>query len=167
MNTRTNAILAGIVLTGACASLAISDDITKCGLDTCGGPRSYLAGQPFVIDGDTIVLGQTHIRLWGIDAPEKNQPFGPQAKQALQNIIDGPLVCKQKAIDKYKRVVAQCFVDKKDIGSAMVAFGYAWDYPQYSKGYYKQEQVIAQKEHRGLWQQSNPQPPWEFRHGHN
>ena len=157
MNTQVNAILAGIILTGACASLAISEP-------------NNLSGKPFVIDGDTIVINSTHIRLWGIDAPEMHQPFGPQAKQGLEGMLfmlNGPLTCTQKAVDKYKRIVAQCFINKVDVGSKLVSFGYAWDYTQYSKGYYKQEQAVAQKERLGLWQQSNPQPPWEFRHGHN
>jgi endonuclease YncB( thermonuclease family) len=149
---RIDAILAGVIFTGVCASLAVSEPST-------------LTGPPFVIDGDTLVINSTHIRLWGIDAPEMHQPFGPQAKQMLQS-MGGPITCNQKAVDKYKRIVAQCFIDKVDVGSKLVSLGYAWDYTQYSKGYYKQEQMTAQKEHLGLWQQSNPQPPWEFRHGH-
>jgi micrococcal nuclease len=71
------------------------------------------------------------------------------------------------AIDRYQRLVALVRLGSRDINREMVAEGWAWAYRQYLDRPYASEYFAAEEEARragrGLWQQANPQPPWEFR----
>jgi len=137
-----------------------------------------------VIDGDTIKVLEENktlhkIRLYGIDAPEKKQPFGSAAKYHLSQMIFGKIVDVQvKNIDRYGREVAEIIFEngdarKRSFGSrisanrSMIMDGYAWAYVQYLKGddrrFYTELETDAKKERLGLWQDSNPTPPWNFR----
>lgn len=93
-----------------------------------------------IVDGDTLYLSgtKTRIRLWGLDAPERNDARGPAATAALRKIADGRhLRCKKKGIDRYGRIVGQCFrTDGADIVALMIASGTAKEYVRYSSGYY-------------------------------
>lgn len=95
----------------------------------------------FVIDGDTLVIGREHVRLWGIDAPEVGTEAGVTATEALQHIVyGGRLRCFEKDTDRYGRTVAQCFVDGVDVAGELVAGGYAEDWPYFSGGLYRDRQ---------------------------
>lgn len=161
---RATSLLAGITLIGCVAALAIAEP--------------SLTGPVRVIDGDTIAFDrpyraarmiETRVRLWGIDAFEINQNCGPlqcgrAAANYLRQLTQGKTVeCNERGSPSYGRVVAQCFVLGRDIGSAMVASGWALDWPKYSKGKYKDEQEAAKQEKAGAWATSFI-PPWEFRH---
>ena len=133
-----------------------------------------LSGVPRVIDGDTIVIGETHIRLWGIDAFETHQQCqkadgaaydcGWLAKFALDTLVkDQQVNCADKGHDRYGRTVAMCSVNGVDLGGFMVRFGQALDWPKYSHGYYATEQTDAKASHRGVWAGSFEQP-WDWRH---
>ena len=93
-----------------------------------------------VVDGDTFKLsGQAQsIRVWGLDAPERNQAGGSAATAALNALISGQtLSCVVVDIDRYQRLVGQCFLpDGRDITAAMIMTGTATEYCRYSKGYY-------------------------------
>jgi endonuclease YncB( thermonuclease family) len=139
-----------------------------------------------VSDGDTVhfVDGngmKLRVRLYGIDAPETpkmnrrtgnvskpGQPYGEEAEEALRSKILGKLVTLEiMDKDRYNRMVSVIRLDGRDINQEMVAEGWAWAYRQYldrphASEYVKLEE-LARKEKRGLWKQSNPQPPWEFR----
>lgn len=92
---------------------------------------------PGVVDGDTLRCGELRIRLWGIDAPERDTPAGPPSTRALAQIIDGgTITCEHKDIDRYGRTVALCRLNGVDIAAEMVRQGHAKDYPRYSGGYY-------------------------------
>jgi len=105
-----------------------------------------------VIDGDTIVASGETIRLWGIDAPEKDEPKSYAAKLYLETILnEGPLACEELYKDRYQRTVAKCFSDGKDIGSMIVLMGLATDYKKYSEGHYAFEEQEAKKYKRGMW----------------
>ncbi|MBI4848432.1 MAG: thermonuclease family protein [Nitrospirae bacterium] len=133
-----------------------------------------------VIDGDTVTIrpfsGRLFkCRLYGIDAPEishngkPGQPYGNAADRELSNLVlretvDVTLTGKSS----FDREI--CIIRKMgiDINREMVERGYAWAYREYLSGPYKSEYIDAEtgarKMRRGLWQQMNPQPPWEFRH---
>lgn len=100
----------------------------------------HLAGKCHVIDGDTIVIRGTHIRLAGIDAPELDHPFGKQARWTLINLCKGQVVtARLKPELSHDRVVAQCFLpDGRDLAAEMVRMGMAIDWPKYSGGRYRQ-----------------------------
>jgi endonuclease YncB( thermonuclease family) len=99
-----------------------------------------------VTDGDTIKLGGTIYRLWGIDAPEGRQacadgwPAGRMATTRLQALTSGRnVVCEERDRDRYGRVVAICRVSGEDLGAIMVREGLAWAFVRYSKDYVGQE----------------------------
>src|SRR6201998_1189362 len=107
-----------------------------------------LIGQASVIDGDTIEIHGTRIRLWGIDAPESTQlcrdedslqyRCGAKAANDLDAFIAGrPVNCLQISLDRYGRTVATCSVGGTDLGDWLVRNGLAPDWPQYSQRKYR------------------------------
>ena len=93
----------------------------------------------YVSDGDTFRLeGHSHpIRLWGIDAPEIGTAQGERAKARLRGLVGNDLLrCHQKAVDRYRRTVAQCFIGEKDISSEMILAGSAVEMCRYSRNAY-------------------------------
>jgi endonuclease YncB( thermonuclease family) len=133
-----------------------------------------LTGRPRIIDGDTIEIRQQRIRLFGIDAPEGKQrckmngkPWhcGQQSTFALAEFIGKAWVrCHEKDRDRYKRIVAVCYLGKKDINAWMVRNGWAVDYRRYSKGAYRAEQLHAERGKLGIWR-GDFIAPWDWRHG--
>lgn len=96
-----------------------------------------MAGDARVIDGDTIQAAGDRIRLWGIDAPETNTEAGRKAKRWLTEFLSGKDVsCSPRGVDKYRRIVARCFIDGRDIAVDLIEAGHAWDWPKYSNGFY-------------------------------
>lgn len=83
-------------------------------------PAWALDGPARVVDGDTIVIARERIRLQNFNAPEMNEPGGPEAKARMQALTQGKTVhCDGKARDRYGRLVARCDVDGVDLGRAM------------------------------------------------
>ena len=111
-----------------------------------------------VADGDTITI---------LDAPEKGQAFGNVSKQHLSSLVFGNDVrVKYKSRDKYGRILGTVYVDGKDINLEMLRAGLAWHYKRYDKTQaYAAAELEARQSRRGLWVDSNPTPPEQFRHG--
>ena len=110
-----------------------------------------LEGPGYVIDGDTLVVQQTQVRLFGIDAPELNHPYGRNAKSALINLCMGQTIRAEiTAKDDHGRTVAKCSLrDGRDLSAEMVKLGMAIDWPKFSGGKYRAfEAVDARKK---LW----------------
>ena len=137
-------------------------------------------GKAKVIDGDTIKIGKNKIRLYGIDAPEKNQQCqktwlsisfltlnknyqcGKISSNKLKVKINNKFImCKSSNKDRYNRFIAECYKDKININKWMVSNGYAVAYKKYSKKFVVQEN-IAKKEKLGLWA-GTFEMPWEWR----
>jgi micrococcal nuclease len=126
-----------------------------------------------VSDGDTFKLEtpegtKVKVRLYGIDAPEKKQPFGDASFDALKSKILGQKVTVDVVTtDRYKRTVGIVSLNGRCINTEMIREGWAWAYTEYLKRPYASEYINAEKEARdkglGLWKQRNPQPPWEYR----
>lgn len=93
-----------------------------------------------ITDGDTFSLRGTsrRIRVWGLDAPERDEAGGSAATETLRGLISGQtLVCEVRDMDRYGRIVGQCFLsDGRDITAEMIRFGVATEYCRYSGGYY-------------------------------
>lgn len=97
-------------------------------------PRS-IAGTARVIDGDTISIRKQRVRIAAIDACEKDQTgvlngkkwaCGLVARSYLRKMIDGKhVICRIVDMDRYKRLVGQCFIESQDIGLVMVRAGQA------------------------------------------
>lgn len=105
-----------------------------------------------VIDGDTFVASGKKIRLWGINAPEKNAPLYDLSTQKFKEILlSGSLRCKHIDVDKYSREVMYCISGSYDVGSIMVRKGLAKNYVRYSGGFYRIEEQFAQKNKLGIW----------------
>lgn len=96
-----------------------------------------IAGPATAIDGDTLSIGRSAIRLAGIDAEEFYEPNGPRATAALAQLIAGRIVTCRPSGTSYHRTVAQCFVEGQDLGAALVAAGAALDCAHYSNGRYR------------------------------
>ena len=122
-----------------------------------------------VADGDTFTLKvdseQYRIRLSEIDTPEKTQPWGSQAKQALSSKISQRTVTVNfEAIDQYGRIVGKVWLGNIDINRAMVSEGHAWVYRQYMNDTsLLNDETMAKQEGLGLWSMDDPIGPWEWR----
>lgn len=125
-----------------------------------------------IADGDTLTCltadkRQIKTRLAQIDAPEKNQPFGQRAKQALSDWVYGKDVTLQpETTDRYGRTVATVLLAGQDVNLNMVKAGMAWVYTQYvhDPAYFAAE-TQARTRKAGLWSDPNPIRPSEWRHG--
>lgn len=129
-----------------------------------------------IADGDTLtVLGPDKntykIRLQGIDAPEKKQPFGQACKESLMHLTDNqPAEVEAFKKDRYGRIVAKVIVKGKDLALEQIKAGCGWHYTAYAKeqsvrdqkAYAKAEEQARAAE-RGLWQDAKPVAPWDFR----
>jgi endonuclease YncB( thermonuclease family) len=131
-----------------------------------------IIGIPQVLDGDTIQIGTTRIRLYGIDAFEAEQMCfgqeggqygcGGKATRALSELINADfVVCVPKGFDAYRRQLAVCRASSVDLSSAMVRQGHALAYVKYALDYVFDQQV-AKDQRVGAWVGSFT-PPWEFR----
>jgi endonuclease YncB( thermonuclease family) len=128
-----------------------------------------------VTDGDTVnVLDQTKtlhkIRLQGIDAPERKQPFGNKSRQNLASWVAGEYIeVEYEKRDRYGRIVGKLIRDGLDINLLQIKDGFAWHYKDYQdeqseldRLLYSSAELEARNKTIGLW--SAPAvPPWEYR----
>ena len=154
-------LMAGIILLSGATFASASYDLS--------GPVTVTK----VNDGDSLRSGKLRIRIFGIDAPELKQQCQDQngsawacglaARQQLENLLDADklLHCELRDVDRYGRLVMQCFRGTVDIGAAMVRSGHALAYRSFSQLYVADEKH-ASSTGNGVWQGSF-QPPWEWR----
>lgn len=133
-----------------------------------------------ITDGDTVKVldglnKQYKVRLMGIDAPEKNQPYGTRSKQSLSELT----YLKQVTVvwnktDRYQRVVGKILVGDKDINLEQIRRGMAWHYKKYQgeqtpedRVKYQEAELEALRNRLGLWVETRALPPWEFRKATN
>jgi endonuclease YncB( thermonuclease family) len=138
-------------------------------------PETAITGRAWVIDGDTISISGTHIRLEGIDAPERDQTCldaagmawscGQTAARQLRDQVRGrDLSCAPRAKDRHQRVLAVCSLpDGSDLNAWMVRQGWA-----VASGFvkiYGDEEAEAEAQKRGMWA-GIFDPPWKWRQQH-
>jgi endonuclease YncB( thermonuclease family) len=124
-----------------------------------------------VVDGDTIHLNGEKIRFTGIDTPELKQtcikegvtnPCGVTAKEILiEKISNNKVECSSEGKDRYKRTLAECFVNGESLSTYLVRSGYAFAYRRYSKKYILDEDY-AKANQIGMWNMKF-QYPWDYR----
>lgn len=120
-----------------------------------------------VVDGDTIQVmhkgEKIKVRFYGIDAPESEQKYGKYCTKELEKLIQGKEVKLDiKSTDGYGRKVAIVWYNDVDINKQMVRIGCAWAYTYYTN-VYKNDETYAKSNKFGLWQDKNPQNPYNFR----
>ena len=137
--------------------------------NTISAEEKIISGKAKITDGDTIIINQSKIRLFGIDAPEKKQickknyfqflifnfkknyKCGKLSALKLKNKIkDKEVKCFVNKKDKYKRYLGICYLGKEDISKWLAKNGYALAYKKYSKKYLPDEQY-AKNNKLGLW----------------
>ena len=144
----TNSLLAGVVLAGTIAALAVSD-------------RGTLAGNAEVINGNTMRLGGATVRLWGIKAPEATngcpsrfgRSWGCRERSAFTLFAmvypEQPVTCEQKEVDSDGSIIATCRARRGgDLGSRMVLMGMA----RAAGPAYADEEAEARREGIGIWE---------------
>ena len=127
-----------------------------------------------IADGDTLTLldasnTQHKIRLHGIDTPERGQPYGNAAREALERLVAGKRIdVNIQDTDRYGRTVGTVYRNGQNVNLIMVQDGWAWWYEHYARNdrQLSRAQRDAKAARRGLWQDSNPVPPWEWRRNH-
>jgi endonuclease YncB( thermonuclease family) len=150
-------------------------------LETAGAAREGSPAPPFdfsgrvvrFADGDTVSLldatnTQHKVRLFGIDTPERDQPYGQSAQQALTRLVGaGQIGVVVVATDDYGRQVGTLYREDTNINLAMVAGGHAWWYRHYAP--HERRLAAAEESARaqglGLWADPQPVAPWEWRRG--
>ena len=141
---------------------------------------SSVSGYAKIIDGDTIKINSKKIRLHGIDAPEKKQtckkPYliigifsftksyscGQVSTDKLIKKINNQIIkCKIKNVDRYNRLIGECYKRNENLNAWLVSNGYAVAYRKYSKKYIPDEKN-AKNNNLGIWQ-GKFEMPWNFR----
>lgn len=125
-----------------------------------------------IADGDTVTLltpqkRQLKVRLAEIDTPEKRQPYGTRARQALaEKVFQQDVRLEVQTVDRYGRSVGRLYLGERDINAEMVREGHAWVYRQYSRDPRLLDlESEAKAARRGLWglPEFERTPPWEWR----
>jgi len=124
-----------------------------------------------ITDGDTIKLNEDKIRFSGIDTPELKQTCikdevkilcGLNAKKILVDKIgNNKVTCVKEGKDRYKRILAECFVNNESLSSYLVRSGYAFAYRKYSKKFIPDEE-FAKSNKLGMWSMEFDYP-WDWR----
>jgi endonuclease YncB( thermonuclease family) len=152
----------GLLAVGVAASPALAKRIDPI----------LLQGEARAVDGDTLQVGDTRLRLHGIDAPELRQTCEDQAGEAwacgrraaselAAAVAGGEIHCISRERDRYQRLVATCWSQGRDIGQSLVSHGWAVAYRRYSADYMRDED-IARYLTQGMWS-GRFEMPWEWR----
>jgi endonuclease YncB( thermonuclease family) len=124
-----------------------------------------------VADGDTVSVldkdnGQHKVRLFGIDTPEQDQPYGSSSRRALMQLVDNRTVgVVVVETDDYGRKVGTLYLEGTNINVAMVEGGHAWWYRYYAPHERRlaAAEAAAREQRLGLWAAPKPVPPWDWR----
>ncbi len=122
-----------------------------------------------VTNGDTLTVlvdrQKVNVRLEGIDAPEKNQAFGRQAKSALSKLVmRKPITLRVTGENRNGQILARIDIAGVDVSAEMIRLGMAWHNEKYSDDEdLARLQALARGEEVGLWAEGEPLPPWEYR----
>jgi micrococcal nuclease len=125
-----------------------------------------------ISDGDTFTLlsknkNQFKIRLAHVDCPEKNQPFGSNAKKFTSDFCFGKTlkVMHSGKKDRNGRVIGEVYNEAGlHLNLSLVQAGLAWHFKRYSDNtLFSDEETKAKSNKKGLWVDLNPLPPWEWR----
>jgi endonuclease YncB( thermonuclease family) len=129
----------------------------------------------WVTDGDTVTVIDSdfhlqRVRVYGIDCPESDQPYGFTARlQTAWEVWVRPVTLIPHETDRYGRLVARIQRDGRDLSASLIASGLAWVYDAYCTQEvcrrWKRLETEARKKARGLWSDPGRVPPWDWRRG--
>jgi endonuclease YncB( thermonuclease family) len=156
---------------GAVAAL-VAIGVIALGVALLLPPEPALSGQASAVDGDTLRIGETRIRLIGLDAVELDQtctdaagaewPCGREARSFLDKLADaGATSCTATGRDRYRRVLAHCSTHDADLGEQLVRAGWAVAELEYGLAL-----AEARLNGRGIWAGRFDDPAeWRRNHG--
>jgi endonuclease YncB( thermonuclease family) len=123
-----------------------------------------------ITDGDTITVLHDHraetVRLVGVDAPEKRQPYGDRARRFTADLaFDRTVTVLTTGRDRNGRLLGEVVLpDGRSLNQELVRAGYAWWFRRYSRDVtLARLESEAREGRRGLWAAEAPQAPWEYR----
>ncbi|MFC7477542.1 thermonuclease family protein [Dankookia sp. GCM10030260] len=125
-----------------------------------------------ISDGDTLTLltpdrRQTKVRLAEIDTPERRQPYGSRAREALADLaFQRQVRVVVEDTDRYGRTIGRVYAGRRDVNAEMVRRGAAWVYDRYNRDpKLPALEAEARAARRGLWAlpEAARMPPWEWR----
>jgi endonuclease YncB( thermonuclease family) len=124
-----------------------------------------------VADGDSLVIvdkdAKRHrVRLAEIDAPERKQPFGAEARKSLSAIcLHKPASVEVSETDSHQRAVGKVKCGEVDANAEQVRRGMAWVNARNTMPNSPLPEMEANARLRGLglWAGDKPEPPWEWR----
>ncbi len=128
-----------------------------------------------ITDGDTLTLlvarQQYKIRIAGIDSPERHQAWGDRSKTNISRLAFNQMaVADCPKVDRWGRKICKVTVNAVDIGMEQIKDGMAWWYRKYAneqspedRSAYESSELMAKLQRLGLWGDTNPVPPWDFR----
>ncbi|HDT0661724.1 TPA: thermonuclease family protein [Enterobacter cloacae subsp. dissolvens] len=128
-----------------------------------------------VLDGDTVEVLETgnrltRVRLAGIDAPEKNQPFGQRSRQELSSMVAQRHVTVSGGdTDRYGRLLGTLWLGVTDVNAEQIRKGLAWAYRYHGKPARPDYAVLeaeARRQSLGLWSEPGQTEPWRWRSLH-
>lgn len=140
---------------------------------------SSFAKEPFgarvigITDGDTLTVltaskEQVKVRFFGVDAPEKGQPYSDKAKAVLGDLAFGKDVTVKLTgkADRQREIGDVVLADGRSVSREMVRSGWAWHAKQFAPKDRElaELQMAARTAKRGLWADPLPIPPWDWRH---
>ncbi len=148
--------------------IAVSVVLTTTTADAESVMRGEVVG---ITDGDTLTLlvdrNQHKIRLAQIDTPERAQPWGSRARQALsEKVFRRDVTVRVSDTDRYGRLIGEIWLGDRDINRELIREGYAWAYRDYlTDRTLLDDEAHAKDEGIGLWSETDPVPPWRWRRG--
>lgn len=159
--------------------------LAGCGSESIRGPAAGPYTIVEIFDGDSFNLKAANgsivrVRIAGIDAPEKSQPYAQKAKESLAFLLTtGEIRLVPLKVDRYDRWVAHVSVGTTDVGLVQIERGFAWFFTRYRRDLddtrqsrYAHAEQRAREQRLGLWagldaSRSNPtlapEAPWKFR----
>lgn len=148
---KTGAIALALILAGAAQAATLTGEVVR------------------ILDGDTLEVlvnrAPVRVRLANIDAPEKAQAFGEKSRQALAaRVFRQHVSIIDHGRDRYGRQIGEVLVAGQNVNAAQVRDGMAWVYARYnSDPNLPALEQQARSARLGLWSDSRPVPPWDFR----
>jgi endonuclease YncB( thermonuclease family) len=123
-----------------------------------------------ITDGDTITVLHDNraetVRLMGVDAPEKRQPYGDRARRFTADLaFDRTVTVLTSGRDRNGRLLGEVVLpDGRSLNQELVRAGYAWWFRRYSRDVtLARLEAEARERRRGLWAAETPEAPWDYR----